>query len=76
MLSEGQPLLDAHAATIDELEAKADWIQDSLRAMFKSHAPGKVTGGSASFARWRIHAEVRVINSRTAAYQKQQHEEL
>jgi hypothetical protein len=41
-LSEGRPLVDSHAATEDELEAEAIWIQNSLKIVLDTHAPGKV----------------------------------
>lgn len=50
MLSEGRPPLNAHAATIEELDAEAHWIQDSLKAVLDRHAPGKAA--SARSKRW------------------------
>jgi hypothetical protein len=41
-LSEGRPLVNSHAATEEELEAEAFWIQNSLKVVLDTHAPGKV----------------------------------
>lgn len=50
MLSEGRPPLNAHAATTEEVDAEAHWIQDSLKAVLDRHAPGKAA--SARSKRW------------------------
>ena len=36
-----QPLIDSCAATEEELEAEAFWIQNSLKFVLDAHAPGK-----------------------------------
>lgn len=41
-LSEGRPLVEPHAATEEELEAEAFWIQNSLKVVLDTHAPGNV----------------------------------
>jgi hypothetical protein len=41
LLSEGRPLVDSHAATEEELEAEAFWIQNSLKIVLDANAPGK-----------------------------------
>lgn len=41
-LSEGRALVDAWATSPTELEAEAQWLQDSLRAVLDRHAAGKV----------------------------------
>lgn len=40
-LSEGRPLINAWAASPIELEAEAQWIRDSLRAVLDKHAAGE-----------------------------------
>jgi hypothetical protein len=40
-LSEGRPVVDSYAATEEELEAEAFWIQNSLKVVLDTHAPGK-----------------------------------
>jgi len=40
-LSEGQSLVDSHAASEEELEAEAFWIQNSLKIVLDTHAPGR-----------------------------------
>jgi hypothetical protein len=40
-LSECRPLVDSHAATMEELEAEAFWIQGSLEVVLDGHAPRK-----------------------------------
>jgi len=40
-LSEGRPLVDSHAAKMEELEGEAFWIQNSLKVVLDRYAPGK-----------------------------------
>ena len=40
-LSEGRLSVDPHATSEEELEAEASWIQNSLKVVLDTHAPGK-----------------------------------
>lgn len=51
ILSEGRPLVDSHAATVEALETEAFWVQDSLKVVLDEHAPGKAACTRSK--RWR-----------------------
>jgi hypothetical protein len=62
MLCEGRPPVEAQSATVEELEAEVNWIQDNLKAVLDRHAPG--TSTRARSKRWwteEIRQERRVF---------------
>jgi hypothetical protein len=50
VLCEGRPPVDAQTATVEELEAEANWIQENLKAVLDRHAPR--TSARARSKRW------------------------